>query len=237
MSVIYLIRHGQASFGADDYDKLSDLGQLQAKLNGQALHQKYPQPMRVFTGTMSRHIETAALSLGAFDIDKNQLNKITSQDVRWNEYDHQQILGVYNKKLATAEGVRAYLSQHEKPMKHFKQVFIEAMNAWINAENSNAYSESFQQFCDRVLGALNELSHNRQDKQIMVYSSGGPISLIACHLLGLPLSRFMEINWTLVNASITKVISRGINKPMTLSTMNEHHALEAPNNKQLITYT
>jgi len=237
MSVIYLIRHGQASFGADDYDKLSELGRLQAKLNGQALHQKYAQPMRVLTGTMRRHIETAELSLNAFDFNQKQLHKITSQDDRWNEYDHQQILGVYNKALATPDGVRAYLSQHQKPMQHFKKVFIEAMNTWVNAKNSDDYTETFQQFCERVLGALNELRDTPQDKQIMVYSSGGPISLITCHLLGLPLSSFMEINWTLVNTGITKVISRGPKKPMTLSTMNEHHVLEAPNNKQLITYT
>ena len=35
MTTIYLIRHGQASFGAESYDKLSPNGELQAKLLGQ----------------------------------------------------------------------------------------------------------------------------------------------------------------------------------------------------------
>ena len=28
MGTLYLVRHGQASFGADDYDKLSELGHV-----------------------------------------------------------------------------------------------------------------------------------------------------------------------------------------------------------------
>ena len=37
MSAIHLIRHGQASFGADDYDLLSALGERQARLLGESL--------------------------------------------------------------------------------------------------------------------------------------------------------------------------------------------------------
>ena len=35
MASIYLVRHGQASFGAANYDQLSTLGQRQADLTGE----------------------------------------------------------------------------------------------------------------------------------------------------------------------------------------------------------
>jgi broad specificity phosphatase PhoE len=36
MPAIYLVRHGQASFGSENYDVLSPTGQLQASIVGKA---------------------------------------------------------------------------------------------------------------------------------------------------------------------------------------------------------
>jgi len=61
---------------------------------------------------------------------------------------------------------------------------------------------------------------------VIVYTSGGPISLIVCSLLGLPLTRFIDINWTLVNCGVTKVITRSSSKELALATLNEHDIFE-----------
>ena len=37
MSQVLLVRHGQASWGSDDYDVLSDLGERQSRMLGEAL--------------------------------------------------------------------------------------------------------------------------------------------------------------------------------------------------------
>ena len=44
MPALYLIRHGQASFGAEDYDQLSDLGMRQSQHVGEYFSAQGIQP-------------------------------------------------------------------------------------------------------------------------------------------------------------------------------------------------
>jgi len=245
MTKIYFVRHGQASFAEDNYDKLSTIGIAQASLLNEYLANKHINPDVIITGSMLRHQETAEHSLKHLAYGEQTQELLTVEDARWNEYDHQNILGVYNEALSTPKKTREYLSKHPQPMAAFQQHFIAAIEQWMQSTNNTKsvnnkeiqYSESWEQFTSRILSALNELTQTYPDKTVIVYSSGGPISLIASQLLGLPLNQFIHINWSLVNAGITKVITRGKNNNLTLSTLNEHHILEQQNNKKLITYT
>ncbi len=237
MTVIYLVRHGQASFSADDYDNLSDKGQLQARLLGDYLLKKQVFPHQVVTGTMRRHQQTAEHSLKAFSECEDECLIRPQQDSQWNEYDHQNILGVYDPKLSTAQGVRAYLATKSSPMADFQTLYVNSINAWVMADEPNAYQESFQHFAERVLQGLDDIVQQHDGKKVVVYTSGGPISLIICHLLGIPLQRFLDINWTLVNAGVTKIVARGKTSQLMLSTMNEHDMFEQHAHEKLITYT
>ncbi|HCT32614.1 MAG TPA: phosphoglycerate mutase, partial [Sulfitobacter sp.] len=60
MGELLVIRHGQASFGADNYDKLSDLGHRQSEAVGQLLRDTGWVPDRTITGTLTRQKETLA---------------------------------------------------------------------------------------------------------------------------------------------------------------------------------
>lgn len=233
MTKIYLVRHGQASFSKDNYDKLSDLGVTQACLLNEYLAAKNIQPDVIITGSMLRHKETAEYSLKYLHANES-LQQI---DANWDEYDHQNILGVFDPTLSTPQKTCAYLASQAEPMVAFQQLFITAITQWTQSTQTDEYSESWQQFTQRVLSALNRLAVTYPNKTVVVYTSGGPISLVASYLLGLPLEQFIHINWSLVNGGVTKVISRGKNKQFTLSTLNEHHIFEQQNNKKLITYT
>ena len=59
MGAIYLVRHGQASFGAAEYDALSPLGVEQAGILGAALKQRGLSFDRIVSGPMRRHRQTA----------------------------------------------------------------------------------------------------------------------------------------------------------------------------------
>jgi broad specificity phosphatase PhoE len=87
MAVIYLIRHGQASWGNRDYDHLSELGIQQSKVLGATLRQRMEQPDMVISGTMRRHRQTAEHTLRAMGLEPQWV-----EDSRWNEYDHEQLL-------------------------------------------------------------------------------------------------------------------------------------------------
>ena len=71
----------------------------------------------------------------------------------------------------------------------------------------------------------------------MIYTSGGPISIVVCHLLGIPLHRFLDVNWNLVNGGVTKLITRGSQQKLAVSTLNEHDFFIMQQNKTRITYT
>ena len=82
MGTLYLIRHGQASFGADDYDNLSDLGRQQSKRLGEYWKAKGLKFDAVLVGTLKRHAQTLDGLLEGLDTSANP--------VQWpglNEYD------------------------------------------------------------------------------------------------------------------------------------------------------
>src|SRR4051812_3324882 len=58
MGTLYLVRHGQASFGAADYDQLSDLGHKQSLRLGQYFAQKGIRFDGLIAGTLRRHKQT-----------------------------------------------------------------------------------------------------------------------------------------------------------------------------------
>ena len=237
MAKIYLVRHGQASFSADDYDKLSPTGIEQSKLVGRYLAQKNIKPDVIIAGTMLRHQETAYHSLAEIAVQQQDIIASKEQDPRWNEYDHQNILATYNDKFTTAADVRAYFSQQANPKAAFQKSFLAAIDKWAASVPGNQYVESWSEFTMRVIDALNEVAQKYQGKTILIYTSGGPISILTSLMLGLPLTDFMRINLSLVNGGITKVVALGEYKDLMLSSFNEHHIFEQQNNKKLITYT
>ena len=58
MGTIHLVRHGQASFGSDDYDRLSALGWQQGRRLGEYFGAHGMRFDAVLTGTLRRHHET-----------------------------------------------------------------------------------------------------------------------------------------------------------------------------------
>ena len=58
MGTLYLVRHGQASFGAEDYDQLSALGRQQAVRLGEHWRARGLGFDAVITGTLRRHTQT-----------------------------------------------------------------------------------------------------------------------------------------------------------------------------------
>lgn len=236
MAVIYLVRHGQASFSADNYDQLSDKGMIQAQMLSGFLKKKIHAKPVIITGTMLRHQQTAQHSLDVFNIEDEE-SSTYYQDKRWNEYDHQNILGMLNPQLKTPQGIRQYLSGKSEPMEQFKSLYIAAMNQWTKSEHLAGYKESFHDFAQRPIAALSQIINAHPNEKVIVFTSGGPISIIASYLLGLPLKEFTKVNWSLVNAGVTKIITRGSENEPALSSFNEHDIFEQNLTEQLITYT
>ena len=211
MGQILLVRHGQASFGADDYDVLSPVGEEQAAVLGEFLAGLTPDV--VVHGTLKRQQRTAEIATAAAGW---QVEPRT--DERWNEIDHLAITDTHPKHF---EG--------EPNPRQFQEWFEAATARWASGEHDDDYSESFVQFRERTEGALDDLL---EAATAVVFTSGGPIAGLTARLLDAGTPTYHHLAAVVVNASVTKVVTG--RRGTTLVSFNEHGHFEGRDG--LLTY-
>jgi broad specificity phosphatase PhoE len=187
MGTIHLIRHGQASWGSDDYDQLSPLGTEQSDALGISWEAAGWAPTHAVAGGMKRHAQTAIAAMDAYGGEGYDV------DAGWDEYDH----------IALAKA-HAPDSLGGDP-KAFQASLNLAISAWMGG--ADGAGESYAAFCGRVLGSFERVvSQATSGRSIAVFSSGGPIALVASHLLAGDDSLFQRLNDVVINVSVTTVI-------------------------------
>lgn len=216
MGSLYLVRHGQASFGEADYDALSKLGEEQARVLGQTLARSGLRFDRVLQGTMKRHSETARLCLAEMSDVR------TVETAPWlNEFDHQAILCGLHPDFADPHHVRAFLKKHPEPAKAFHKEFEKAMQRWMHGGYDAEYPESYAGFKQRCReGVQKLLSQAGADETILLFTSGGPIACLMQLALELSDTMMLRLNGAIVNASITRLPFKG--DLLFLSFFNDH---------------
>jgi broad specificity phosphatase PhoE len=230
MGAVYLIRHGQASFGKDNYDQLSDTGMAQATVLGQALHGRL-QPDAVFRGSMLRHAQTADGALAAMGS-----TCVQQIDEGYNEYDHDELIVRLRPMYTNRLLMRADLAKTLNPRKAFQTMISEAITRWMSGRHDTDYRETWPAFQARCTEALiHTIEASGPSKTVLVFTSGGVISAIVQQLLGLSNASCLTLQWTLANAAITKVIYSAQTGARHLSSLNEHVHFEG-DNAHLITY-
>lgn len=188
MPVIYLVRHGQASFGAADYDELSATGREQAAVVGAEIARRNPRDPLVCCGTLARQRDTADLLMRVAG-----LNGLPRQDARWNEYDHLDL-------------VKRYAADHAAPQgdpRVFQQLLDRALHAWINDNASGGWAV----FSGGALAALDELTALLEPGQdAIVVTSGGVLAALCGALVGASPSGVIALNRVAVNGAITTLV-------------------------------
>ena len=219
MAVIYLIRHGQASFSEDDYDALSPLGFQQAEKLGEQLGRLELAPDKVFAGAMRRHRETCETALAAMGHDQAPWHK----DARLNEYDHEDVLRTHWPLFADKPGMREWFLKQEHPKSAFSTIFADAVSHW--QKDNYAYQETWRDFCARVEAGFADLCAQAVGNTL-VFTSGGVISVILRQILHLEVDSFQAFSRTLVNTGVTRVVLRD-GKPMIASVNEQLHLTKA----------
>lgn len=202
MGQIILVRHGQASWGAEDYDVLSEHGHAQAHAVGAALAAQLDAPPDlVVHGSMKRQVATASSLLDAAGWS------VPSQvDERWNEMDHLAVVAAH--PVSEVPGSDAWVDG--QPDKHQFQGWFELATArWTSGEHDGDYAEPFPAFRARVRTALEELD---SAGTVVVVTSGGPIAAAATDKLGAALSTYTQLAVVVANASLTRFVTgrRGV---------------------------
>ena len=220
MPVIYLLRHGQAAFGADDYDQLSELGRHQAERAGVHLRERIGRADRLLAGAMRRQQDTARAAA-----ERLRGSPAVAEDAAWDEYDHLALIRAHVPELADPAALREHLAAQPDPHVAFQALFSAAAERWIGGAGD--YRESWDDFRGRVVAGLRRLGAALESgESAVVVTSGGPIAALCHELLGLPEQHVLRLSWTLVNAGLTKLLISGSGE-VTVSSLNEHGYLEA----------
>jgi broad specificity phosphatase PhoE len=204
VGTLYLVRHGQASFGAADYDNLSELGAEQAQLLGKWFADAQVKPTRLIAGGLRRHQQTSRAWAQGFTEKGGVLPDASfhSIDPRWNEYDHEDIFGKGTKAFGL-EG----MANKEMSKRDFQKLFEKAITRWISGQHDAEYTEPWNSFHGRCAAALAEVKQMRGET-VVVFSSGGAIGATVAHVLGLPATQAMQFNYLIANCSVSRIIYR-----------------------------
>lgn len=225
MSEFFLVRHGQASFGSDNYDKLSELGWQQARWLGEYLAQKNSKFDEVLTGSLVRHRETASGISEGLGLDPSSF----SEHKGLNEFDFHSVVYSY---------LKAHPDQTPKDRsdaRPFFKVLKNAMQAWLNNELEGDIPETWQQFEDRVGNALAHIQDNYAGKRVLVVSSGGAIAMALKHILGYGDDMVMNINMQVINSSMSRFVFSP--RSIRLATFNATPHLDDDSRGHAITYS
>jgi broad specificity phosphatase PhoE len=220
MAELVLVRHAQASFGADDYDRLSELGWRQSRWLGEYLRDRGAAFDVVVRGALRRHAETLA---GMAEGMGRALE--ASEDPRLNEYDSHALLSAHLKGRPLPEG--------GDRREHFR-ILREAMYAWTDGTLQGHPHEPFAEFRSRVLGALEDL-RRASARRVLVVSSGGPIATILAEVLAMPQRGVVDLNLQTRNTGITE-LQAGASRIHFVSFNNVPH-LDRPDRAGSLTYS
>jgi broad specificity phosphatase PhoE len=193
MGHLYLVRHGQASFGEADYDKLSPLGHQQGRRLGEYWRDKGLQFDAVLTGTLRRHAETwAAIAEGA---------KLSQEVTLWpglNEYDSEAVIrAIHPHPLEKPDTPELY--------RHHFRLLRDGLTQWMNGVVSPKGMPSYPEFLAGVTSALDHVRKNFEGN-VLIVSSGGPISTAVGHVLGTTPETTIDLNMRIRNSAVTEFV-------------------------------
>jgi broad specificity phosphatase PhoE len=192
MGRLLLVRHGQASFGAEDYDQLSELGHRQCRRLGDYLRERNWAFEAVLTGTLRRHRQSweaiarglgntqAALALPGLD-----------------EYDSLAVIAtVHPTPLTRPTNYAEY--------RHHFRLLRDGLRLWMDGQSQPQGMPTYRVFVEGVAAAL-ELVRERYQGDVLVVSSGGPISTAVGLLLSTPPQVTIDLNMRIRNSAVTEL--------------------------------
>ncbi|MFO1338439.1 MAG: histidine phosphatase family protein [Burkholderiaceae bacterium] len=221
MGTLYLVRHGQASFGSDDYDRLSELGHRQSRALGEHFQQRGRRFGSVFTGTLRRHRETCegiAEGLGQ--------PLVAEQLPGLDEYDPEAIV------RAIHDGELAPPASPEAARQHFR-LLRDGLVAWMQGRSEPAGMPRYADFAAGVSGALAR-ARGQGEGDVLVVSSGGPISVAVGLVLRLSPEALVDLNLRIRNSAVTEFVATP--KRHSLLSFNTLPHLDHPDRADWVTY-
>lgn len=238
MGRLFFVRHAQASSLSQNYDQLSALGETQARLLGEYWAQRKVLFDRVCTGPAIRHRHTAQIAGEAYrkiglglpepvimdEFDEFQGDAVLSQSLP-------QLLA-HNEKIRELHEAMQNSSGEPEKRANFQRMFEAVISMWVNGEIAPQNVESWQGFCARVNRGLSAfLANCTKGEAVVIFSSGGPVSVAVQRALHLSAQDTLRAAWMSRNCSFSEFLFSG--DRFTLSSFNSFPHLD---DVSLLTY-
>lgn len=221
MGAIHLVRHGQASFGSGDYDRLSELGHLQARLAGEDMAARGLRPDVLIHGGLRRQRETTE-GIQAGLREKADWDCPIEVDEGWAEYNADEVLEAAREAGLTARhGTLDSADSSPEAKRAFQDQLDDALHHWAGLEAFALYATTTK----ASLAAAEARSGT--GRTTVVVSSAGTISLAVAGLLADPdgvAGLWKRLQRVTVNTGIARVVVG--REGMNCISVNEHQHLE-----------
>ncbi|MDA8646849.1 histidine phosphatase family protein [Porticoccaceae bacterium] len=198
MGELYLVRHAQASFGADDYDQLSEMGHEQARLLGQHFSRRGVTFDAFVVGDMKRHHQTLdgiATGMGVQMADRLVLSGL-------NEYNFVDMTEAYGRCNGDDPLYQQVMAQPDDK-RNFYRLLRQMLSAWT-ADEIPGVPETWMDFKTRVAAAKEQLQAlSKKSHSVLAIGSGGSISTFVGLVLGIPDETVFDLNLQYKNTALS----------------------------------
>jgi len=221
MGHLYLVRHGQASLGAADYDQLSPLGAQQSQRLGEHWRAQGLRFDAVITGALKRHAQTLA---GIQHSMGTQHEALIWPSL--NEYDAEAVI----RAIQPGELVKPTTSDGYK---HHFRLLRDGLAQWMAGVVTPQGMPSYTEFVQGVTGALERI-RQQHTGHVLLVSSGGPIATAVAQVLRASPETSIELNMRLRNSAVSEFSFSP--KRHSLVGFNSVAHLETPDHKDWVTF-
>jgi broad specificity phosphatase PhoE len=234
MATIYLVRHGQASFGAENYDQLSEMGQQQARVVGQYFRDCGIHLDAAYSGDLSRQRDTAKLALASQPV------QVSHQiDPRFNEIQNdEQLRYLMPQVLERNPAIQALVDKGLSSSKDYQKVIDAVFNYWVSPECNDPRLQSWTDYSEGARQALADVMQQQGGgKTVAVFTSGGTLATLVAQVLGLGGEQTYQFYEPIFNCSVTQLFYSG--SKVSLSYFNDCsflRVLGTQRDENLITY-
>ena len=234
MSIIYLIRHGQASFGKANYDVLSDVGAEQSRLLAKYFIETGFSFDAVYSGSMDRQTRTAEIIMKEFASNSISLPGLNIMP-EFNEYDSKAIITTLAPELLAEDlSLKNAFENIFADRKAFQKIFERSMLKWVSKEDAVEGIESWNSVKTRVSLAISKIATVQGGgKSILVTASGGTISAAIEDVTGVSDETAQHLCWQIANTSVTTLVYN--EERITMRSFNTWPHLET-GHKDIVTF-
>lgn len=213
MSTLYLVRHAQASFLAEDYDVLSEIGELQSRRLGERWAALGLELDAVYSGPRRRQRHTAEIVGEVMTAAGLPWPAITVLDAL-DEYHAEPMMKRFAPELASshphvADLVQAFTRAETSRdrARSFEHLFQAVMRLWAGDAFGAPDVESFGAFLSRAEQALDTLTAtDAHGRRVAAFSSGGAIGMAVGAVVGSDGVTRLELGWTLNNCGVSEIL-------------------------------